>query len=303
MFYDRDDRDRRRPRPGDRDGDGIPDIFDRRPDIPARNHSERRAQDRRYNYIIPIRKRKTTLISSSGTTYKPSTEKIGELGEVEGVERIEELEGGPFVTYVLAILYLLGFATYGYFYLLNFGLVCWLVIGAAVAIAFENITANMIRGSFMIPGLIGLGLSAAALWLLGFNYLLLGIPVFVIFIGYLLQSLFATDECGTGAGAAMFLFHTCLVTGIEYYVFNIMLGIDLFANLLLLGGLIAGNVFNGIEGGVTMSSNGSTVFLGLIGIGIYAGLYFFLSLPMIVFMTIVVLLVGIIIEDIAMISS
>ena len=76
MFYDRDDRDRRRPRPGDRDGDGIPDIFDRRPDIPARNHSERRAQDRRYNYIIPIRKRKTTLISSSGTTYKPSTEKI-----------------------------------------------------------------------------------------------------------------------------------------------------------------------------------------------------------------------------------
>jgi len=309
----------------DRDRDGIPDKYDREPDKPARNFYERYQQDLRHSWgdydrdgIIdrydrepkkastPYARGRRRGLYGAPVGYRKSRSKSS-FTSGSGVEFIDTEHGGapayveverPVVGYIIPILYLLGLGGYLFYSFSSLGLVCWLGIGAAVIFGIENMIANSMKSSIFIPGLIGIGLAAAVLWMLNFNYLLLAAPVFVIFIGYMIQAVFA-DEGGTGIGVGMFLFHALVVTGIEYYIFG-MLGYDLLSNILLLGALVAGNILHGIEGGITAGSEGSIVLFGLIGVGIYAAVYFLMfNLPFFAFLVVASVLLGILGEDIA----
>ena len=246
----------------DRDRD-ILDICDVEPDELVKRYAEKILQDQRlsnrywnervlyFKEEIPNRGR----VSSDTTEYYP-------------VER-------PIIAYIISILYVIGFGGYIFYAFSTLGIVCWLAIEVIIAIVLEKIIANSIRKSPIILGIIGMGLAIMTIQMIGYDYFLLSVPIFVIFFSYMIQYLAAENEFETKGELITFLYHLGLVTVIEYIILR-AIGIDLISNFSLLGALFAGNIFNGIEGAITVATEDMVVTFGFLGMLIYAGVYIFI---------------------------
>ncbi|MEX2689557.1 MAG: hypothetical protein Q6351_004460 [Candidatus Njordarchaeum guaymaensis] len=273
----------------DRDHD-IPDICDVEPDELVKRYAEKILQDQRlsngyWNERVLYSKEE---IPNRGRVSSDTT-------EYYSVER-------PIIAYIIPILYVIGFGGYIFYAFSTLGIVCWLAIGAIIAIALENIIANSIRKSPIILGIIGMGLAIVTIQMIGYDYFLLSVPIFVIFFGYMIQCLAAENEFETKGGLIMFLYHLGLVTVVEYIILR-AIGIDLLSDFTLLGALLAGNIFNGIEGAITVATEDTVVTFGFLGMLIYAVVYIFIfSIPLIVLLIIMVFLIGVIIENIDALS-